>query len=494
MATATNHIYQDIALRTGGDIYIGVVGPVRTGKSTFIKRFMESLVIPNIENVYQRERAQDELPQSGSGRMIMTAEPKFVPEEAVCVTLDNNATFQVRMVDCVGYMVDGALGITEDGEERMVMTPWFDHPITMSEAAEYGTKKVISDHSSIGLVVTTDGSITDLEREGYLEAEDRVISELKEIGKPFVILLNSANPNAPETQQLCEELSQKHGVSCTAVNCLTIDESEITDVIQNILYEFPLEELHFYIPDWAEALPTGHALKREIYDAMIQCVKEIRTIRDVAPAVAMISEVENVTGTAMKGMDLGTGTVSCELMLPRSLFYRLLSEQSGFEIQDDGALFALLSRLQKVNTEYEKIASALDEVRETGYGIVMPSTDELSLEEPEIVKQGGRYGVRLRASAPSIHLMRADITTEVAPIVGSEKQSEELVMYLLEEFEKDPSKIWESNIFGKSLYSLVNEGLNNKLYHMPQEARMKLQETVERIINENCSGLICIIL
>lgn len=494
MATATNHIYQDIALRTGGDIYIGVVGPVRTGKSTFIKRFMESLVIPNIDNVYQRERAQDELPQSGSGRMIMTAEPKFVPEEAVSVTLENNATFQVRMVDCVGYMVDGALGITENGEERMVTTPWFDHAIAMSEAAEYGTKKVISDHSSIGLVVTTDGSITDLEREGYLEAENRVISELKEIGKPFVILLNSAHPEAPETQRLCEELSQKHGVSCTAVDCLTMEETEIVEIIQNILYEFPLSELDFSIPSWAEALPPEHGLKREIYDAMLACAKEIRTLRDVSHAVSIVDKSENISEATVKSMDLGTGVVSCDIMLPRTLFYRLLSEQSGFEIRDDGALFDLLSKLQKVNAEYEKIASALSEVRETGYGIVMPSTDELSLEEPEIVKQGGRYGVRLRASAPSIHLMRADITTEVAPIVGSEKQSEELVMYLLEEFEKDPSKIWESNIFGKSLYSLVNEGLNNKLYHMPQEARMKLQETVERIINENCSGLICIIL
>lgn len=494
MTTATNQIYQDISTRTGGDIYIGVVGPVRTGKSTFIKRFMESLVIPNIENVYQRERAQDELPQSGSGRMIMTAEPKFVPEDAVSVSLDEHASAQVRLIDCVGYMVDGALGITESGEERMVSTPWFDHPISMSEAAEFGTQKVIRDHSTIGLVVTTDGSITDLEREGYLEAENRVISELKEIGKPFIILLNSAHPEAPETVALCEELQEKHNVTCVAVNCLTMDENEILELIQNILYEFPVSELNFYLPNWVEALPTNHTLKRELYDVMRESAKRMTRIREVSPALSAMDACEKITEVDIRKIDLGDGSVSCKLDLPRTLFYQLLGEHSGFEINDDGALFTLLSRLSKINQEYQKISSALEEVRETGYGIVMPTTEELSLEEPEIMKQGGRYGVRLRASAPSIHMMRADITTEVAPIVGSEKQSEELVMYLLEEFEKDPSKIWESNIFGKSLYSLVNEGLNNKLYHMPQEARMKLQETVERIINENCSGLICIIL
>ncbi len=493
MATATN-IYQDIATRTDGDIYIGVVGPVRTGKSTFIKRFMETLVIPHIENEYQKARAQDELPQSGSGRMIMTAEPKFVPEEAVNVSLGDNARFRVRMIDCVGYMVDGALGVTESGEERMVSTPWFDNPIAMSEAAEYGTKKVISDHSTIGLVITTDGSITDLEREGYLAAENRVIDELKSLNKPFVILVNSAHPNAPETQNLCRELEEKHGVTCVAVNCLTVDEEEFTSLLETVLYEFPLSELNFYLPSWADALGSEHPLKREMFLKMLACAKQSKCIRDIADSVGELGTCENITDVVIDKMDLGTGTVSCKIELPRELFYQLLSEQSGFTVTDDGMLFELLTHLHKVNAEYEKISDALNEVRETGYGIVMPGTDELELEEPEIMKQGGRYGVRLRASAPSIHMLRADITTEVAPIVGSEKQSEELVRYLLDEFEKDPSKIWDSNIFGKSLYSLVNEGLNNKLYHMPHEARSKLQETIERIINEHCSGLICIIL
>jgi len=493
MTTATS-IYQDIATRTGGDIYIGVVGPVRTGKSTFIKRFMETLVIPNIENDYQKERAQDELPQSGSGRMIMTAEPKFVPEEAVTVSLSDNARFQVRLIDCVGYMVDGALGVTESGEERMVSTPWFDQPISMSEAAEFGTKKVICDHSTIGLVVTTDGSITDLERDGYLEAENRVIEELKALNKPFVILVNSAHPNALETKELCHELEERHGVTCVSANCLTLDETDFTALMETVLYEFPVSELDFYLPSWAEALSCEHPLKQELFDEMLNCAKQSKCIRDISDTVGGLNACEHITEVKIDEMDLGCGNVSCKLELPRELFYQLLSEQSGFTIADDGMLFDLLTRLHTINKEYEKISDALNEVRETGYGIVMPGTDELELEEPEIMKQGGRYGVRLRASAPSIHMMRADITTEVAPIVGSEKQSEELVRYLLDEFEKDPSKIWDSNIFGKSLYSLVNEGLNNKLYHMPQEARLKLQETIERIINEHCSGLICIIL
>ena len=492
--TTGRNIYQDIATRTGGDIYIGVVGPVRTGKSTFIKRFMETLVIPNIENEYQRERAQDELPQSGSGRMIMTAEPKFVPEEAVSVSISGNAHFRVRLIDCVGYLVDGALGVTESGEERMVSTPWFEEPIAMSRAAEFGTQKVISDHSTIGLVITTDGSITDLEREGYLAAETRVIDELKALGKPFVILVNSSHPNAEETKKLCRELEEKHGVTCVSANCLTLDEGDFGGLMETVLYEFPMSELNFYLPSWSDALGAEHPMKRELFERMLSCAKQSKCIRDVSNAIGGLNESEYVTDVKVDQMDLGSGTVSCRIELPRELFYTLLSEQSGFEVTDDRMLFELLSHLHAVNREYEKISDALREVRETGYGIVMPGTDELELEEPEIMKQGGRYGVRLRASAPSIHMLRADIETEVAPIVGSEKQSEELVRYLLDEFEKDPSKIWDSNIFGKSLYSLVTEGLNNKLYHMPQEARMKLQETIERIINEHCSGLICIIL
>lgn len=487
-------IYEDIALRTNGEIYIGVVGPVRTGKSTFIKKFMETLVIPNIDNVYRKERARDELPQSGSGRTVMTAEPKFVPEEAVNISVADNADFKVRLIDCVGYMVNGALGVSENGEPRMVTTPWFEQEIPMTEAAEIGTKKVISEHSTIGLVITTDGSITEIPREDYVEAEERVISELKELGKPFVLLLNSANPQAEETQQLCSELSKKHKVTCQAVNCMTVTEAEIIEILQGVLYEFPMEEMDFYLPSWVDALEYDHRIKSRVYEYMLNGAGGMKKIRDVSECMRKLSECDEICRVNLENINLGTGVAQVRVEIPRALFYKTLGEQSGFEIRDDGDLLPLLTKLAKINAEYKKIEHALEEVRETGYGIVMPTTEELTLEEPEIVKQGGRYGVRLQASAPSIHMMRADITTEVSPIVGSEKQSEELVMYMLKEFEKDPIKIWESNIFGKSLYELVNEGLHNKLYHMPQDARMKLQETIERIINEACNGLICIIL
>lgn len=487
-------IYEDIALRTDGEIYIGVVGPVRTGKSTFIKRFMESLVIPNIDNVYRKERARDELPQSGSGRTIMTAEPKFVPEEAVNVSIADRAEFKVRLIDCVGYMIPGALGVAEDGEPRMVSTPWYDHAIPMTEAAEIGTRKVIAEHSTIGLVVTTDGSATEIAREDYLEAEQRVIGELQELGKPFLILLNSAHPQAAETQALRAELSEKYGVTCIAVNCLTIDEPEIMEIIREVLFEFPMTELQVFLPSWVNSLPTGHEIKNELYETMLCNAKKTRRIRDMDACIKALSEQEHITRVGLRNMDLGRGVVMTEIELPRELFYHTLADQTGFAIKNDGDLLPLLMKLQEVDEAYRKVEVALREVRETGYGIVMPESDELTLEEPEIVRQGGRYGVRLRASAPSIHMMRADITTEVSPIVGSEKQSEELVNSLLSEFEADPIKIWDSNIFGKSLYELVNEGLHNKLYRMPQDARMRLSETIERIINEACTGLICIII
>ncbi len=490
----SRNIYEDIAQRTDGEIYIGVVGPVRTGKSTFIKRFMESLVIPNIENVYRKERARDELPQSGSGRTIMTAEPKFVPEDAVSISVAGNVDFKVRLIDCVGYMVDGALGITENDEPRMVTTPWFDREIPMTEAAEIGTRKVIAEHSTIGLVITTDGSITEIGRDSYIEPEERVISELREIGKPFMIILNSAHPQAMETQALSRSLSEKYKVTCIAVDCMSVEEPEINEIIKGVLYEFPIAELDIYMPAWVDTLPFEHGIKTELYETMLSNVKGMNRVRDVKLCVDNMSECKSIKSIEVKSINLGTGVAEVYADMPRELFYKTLGEQSGFDIKDDGDLLPLLCQLSIVNQDYKKIENALNEVRETGYGIVMPTTEELKLEEPEIVKSGGKYGVRLRASAPSIHMLRADITTEVSPIVGSEKQSEDLVVYLLKEFEKDPIKIWDSNIFGRSLYGLVNEGLHNKLYRMPHDARMKLQETIERIINEACTGLICIIL
>lgn len=488
------NIYSDIAQRSQGDVYIGVVGPVRTGKSTFIKKFMDLLVIPNIENVYQAERTRDELPQSAGGRTIMTTEPKFIPNEAVEISLGDNAHLKVRMIDCVGYIVDSSLGYVEDNEPRMVTTPWFDHPIAFNEAAEIGTKKVICEHSTIGLVVTTDGTITEIDRNDYVDAENRVINELKAINKPFIVLLNSVAPNSQSAQNLKAELEAKHGVPVVAVNCEELNATDIHNIIETVLFEFPLKEINIKIPDWIEELDSEHWLKKEIYGAIIEKIEDVNRIRDVRALSDGMGECGFVQRSYIEGMDLGDGTVKLCMELPQELFYRVLGEMSGFEIDGEHQLMTLMSELAQMKAQYDKVSFALHEVMEKGYGIVSPSTEELTLDEPKIVKQGGRFGIKLKASAPSIHMIRADIETEVSPIVGTEKQSEELVHYLLSEFETDPTKIWQSNIFGKSLYELVNEGLHNKLSRMPESARMKLKETLQRIINDGSNGLICIIL
>ena len=493
MNTLTS-IYEDIAARTAGDIYLGVVGPARTGKSTFIKRFMETLVLPSIDDDYRRQRARDELPQSGSGRTVMTAEPKFVPEEAVEIAMEGGGTFSVRLVDCVGYLVPGAVGQLEDGEPRMVHTPWFPQEIPMAEAAKIGTRKVIAKHATIGIVITTDGTITDLPREAYPEAEGRVIEELKALGKPFLILLNSAHPQGEAAQKLRAKLAEQYDVTCLAVSCLDLDQQAVTEIIQAVLYEFPLEELQLFLPDWVETLPTEHPIRTALFQAIRAQAGKLVRIRDVKPAVAAMGQCELVTGASVTGMKLGSGCCQARLELPRSLFYDTLSQQTGFALHSDGELLALLERLAVVQAEHQKVAAAMEEVRATGYGIVIPEAEELELEQPEIIKQGGRYGVRLRAKAPSIHMIRADIQAEVSPIVGSEKQSEDMLGFLLEEFEGAPEKIWQSNIFGRSFHELINEDLATKLKHMPEDAREKMRLTLERILNEGSGGLICIIL
>ena len=487
-------LYDDIALRTQGDIYIGVVGPVRTGKSTFIKRFMETLVIPGIDNVYRRERARDELPQSGSGRTIMTAEPKFVPEEAVSVTVDGSSAFQVRLIDCVGYMVAGAVGQMEGDNDRMVTTPWFEHEIPLTEAAEIGTRKVIAEHSTVGIVVTTDGSITDIPREDYLEPEKRAILELKEQGKPFLVLLNCTDPTSARAQAIRTDIEQRYSITCLAVNCLELELDSINAILRDLLYEFPVRQMELYMPAWIDALYSEHPIKQNIYAAIRSGTQELRRIRDVEGCVRDFSNCPELSDARIRAIDLGTGIAQAELDLPRELFYDTLSQQSGFQIGDDGDLMALLTELSGIKSAYDKVSDALKQVEETGYGIVVPDITSLNLEEPEITKQGGRYGVRLKASAPSIHMIRADIETEVSPIVGGEKQSEDMIRYLLQEYEGDSKKIWQANIFGKSLHELVSEDLNTKLRRMPDDARLKLRETLQRIINEGSGGLICIIL
>ncbi len=487
-------IYNDIAERTQGDIYIGVVGPVRTGKSTFIKRFMDLLVLPNIENEHIRSRAVDELPQSGAGRTIMTTEPKFIPNEAVNINLTENASFNVRMIDCVGYCVNGAQGHTEEGQPRMVTTPWFQEDIPFDKAAEIGTEKVIREHSTIGLVVTTDGTICDIPRYEYVSAEERVIGELKAINKPFIILLNSSMPESENARKLKSQLEEKHKVPVFLFSCADMDMDDINKIMKNVLFEFPLKELGINLPGWIDALPQDHYLKASIYESVRSAVAGIQKLSHIDSVAPALADNEYISSARIDDISLGKGTVLIQAEAVDGLFYSVLGETTGLDIKNDEELVSMLCALSEAKREYDKIANALNQVRQTGYGIVSPGIEELSLKEPEIIRQGGRYGVRLRASAPSIHLIRADIETEVNPIVGSEKQSEELVHYLLSEFESAPSKIWESNIFGKSLHELVNEGLQSKLSKMPDDARLKIQETLTRIINEGSGGLICIIL
>ncbi len=486
-------IYQDIATRTGGSVYVGCVGPVRTGKSTFIKRFMDTLVIPRIADEHKRERATDELPQSAAGRTIMTTEPKFIPEEAVSITVDGDAALSVRMIDCVGYVVPSAKGYIEDNAPRMVKTPWFEEEIPFNMAAEIGTQKVIAEHSTIGLVITTDGSITDIPREEYAEAEARVIHELQELHKPFAVLLNSTHPHSNETAALCETLSAQYGVAVCAVDCMQMTEEELAHILEVILLEFPVREIGVALPRWLTSLPAVHPVRRGLLDRARAAAESLCHLRDVPRLAEALAESEYVESAHTAARALGEGRVTVAVTVKPELFYRVLGEVSGIAVADDAALMNTVRELADIKRRFDKFRAALEAVAETGYGIVMPDMTEMRLEEPEIIRQSGRYGVRLRASAPSIHLMRADIRTEVAPIVGSEKQSEELVSYLLREFEEDPSRIWDSNIFGTSLYGLVNEGLHNKLERMPEDARQKMKETVERIINEGCSGLICIL-
>ena len=455
---------------------------------------MDLLVIPNIENEYKKERAKDELPQSAAGRTIMTTEPKFIPNEAVEITLGNNLKLKTRLVDCVGYLVDDAIGYLENDTPRMVKTPWSDEEMPFTVAAEIGTKKVIQEHSTIGVLVTTDGSITDIPRNSYLEAEERVVKELKELNKPFVIVLNSSNPYSEDTKQLANQLQEKYEIAVIPVDCSNLNMDDINDIFGKILYEFPIEQLNINFPRWVDGLDDEHWLKQTLYSDVQNAFSDVRLLKQIDVGTSKIQHTEVITKTTIDEIQLGTGSVTLSVNLKEDLFYQVLTEISGVTVTNEGDLFSIISELAKVKKEYDKIAYALEEVKAKGYGIVTPSMNELILDEPEMVKQGSRFGVKLKAKAPSIHMIRADIETEVSPIVGSEKQSEELVNYLLSEFESDPQKIWDSNIFGKSLHELVNEGLQNKLYRMPEDAQMKLQETLERIINEGSGGLICIIL
>ncbi|AIF51578.1 stage IV sporulation protein A [Pelosinus sp. UFO1] len=486
-------LFRDIAERTGGDIYIGVVGPVRTGKSTFIKRFMETMVLPNMIDPYEKERAKDELPQSAAGKTIMTTEPKFIPNEAVEINVKDNINVRVRMVDCVGYTVDGALGYEEEDGPRMVLTPWFDHEIPFQEAAEVGTKKVIDEHSTIGLVITTDGSVTDLPREKYLPAEERVINELKELEKPFLIILNTCRPAAKETRELVAKLENTYDVPVVPVDCIQLSQDDIYAILQEVLYEFPVKEVNISLPKWIEELENEHWLREKFDDAVQEVIQYVRRLRDIDRAIDDLSGYDFIADVILHDMDLGNGIAVIEITARNDLFYQVLEELTGFTISGEHHLLRLMQDLSVAKREYDKIASALEQVKLTGYGIVSPQLDEMVLEEPEIIRTGNRFGVRLKAAAPSLHIIRTDVQAEISPIIGSEKQSEELVQYLMREFEGEPEKIWRTNLFGKSLNALVREGIQNKLSGMPENTQVKLRDTLQKVVNDGSGGLICII-
>lgn len=485
------NIYADIAARTGGDIYIGVVGPVRTGKSSLIKRIMEEMVIPAIEDPYRKERAKDELPQSGSGRTIMTSEPKFVPEEAVEITPDGKTQLRIRMIDSVGYMVDGAVGVMEDGVPRMVTTPWFDYEIPITDAAELGTKKVMQEHCTVGLVVTTDGSITDISRRDYEAAERRAIIDMQATGKPFLIILNSRDPSGEKALALAHQLQAEYNSPVFCTDCQNITSVGIRELLRQLLFAFPMQQLHIYLPKWMDAIEPEHPVKKTLYEALLQLGEQIITLASAEPTLTKLLELEEVLDFSVRNIDLGTGTVICALGFPESLFYEILSSRTGMEIQNEAQLMSLLTELAAVKQEYDKLSDALAAVKTTGYGVVMPTAEEMTLDKPELLRKNGAFGVKLKAGAPSIHMIRVDVDTQISPIVGDEKQSQELVDFLAGE---SPERLWESNIFGKSVYTMIQEGLTSKLLRTPEDVRDKFRGSLNKIVNDGANGLICLII
>ena len=485
------NLYADIAARTGGNIYIGVVGPVRTGKSTLIKRIMESFVIPNIQDPYRAQRARDELPQSGSGKTIMTSEPKFIPEEAATITQDGAASFRIRMIDTVGYLIPGATGADEDGNPRMVATPWYDHEIPMTEAAELGTKKVMEEHSTVGLVVTTDGSITDIPREDYMEAERRAIRDMQATGKPFLVVINSKNPGSDAAVAAKRQLQQEFGLEPLVTDCQAMDKAALETLFQGILLAFPLQEIRVFFPKWIESLENDHPAKAAVYQALLQQAQEIATLGQAEAALAQLQDLTQLQSITVHDIAPAEGSICCTLCFPDALFYEILSEKAGITITDNAALLELLSELVICKRAYEQIADALASVKATGYGVVLPEASEMRLEAPEILKKNGTYGVRIKAGAPSIHMIRVDVDTQIQPMVGDEQQSRELISYLGGE---DPQKLWQSNIFGKSVYAMVRDGLTTKLLGTPNEVKEKFRDTLSKIVNDGAAGLICLIL
>lgn len=486
-------VYKDIQARTNGEIYIGIVGPVRTGKSTFIKRFMDLLVIPNIEDVHSKERAIDELPQSAAGKTIMTTEPKFIPKEAAEINISDDAKVSIRLIDCVGYMVDGASGHIENEQERLVKTPWFDHEIPFTQAAELGTKKVINDHSTIGIVITTDGSFGDIDRANYVQPEEKTIAELKKLGKPFVVLLNSNKPYSDDTIALADEIATKNKVPVMPMNCAQLKKDDITKIMEVILSEFPIAQLNFFTPKWVEMLPNNHWLKQDLIEAVKTILKKMALIRDVNYG-NLVTDSNFVKQFKIDNIELKDGTIRINVDFDDSFYYQILSDLIGVDIKDEYQLIGTLRKLANMKSQYEKIGNAYDEVKQKGYGVVSPCMEEISLEDPEIIRHGGKYGVKIKAQAPSIHMIKADIETEIAPIVGSEEQAKDLINYIHENCKDNPDGIWDTNIFGKSIKQLVEDGIYTKVNKMTEESQQKLQDTMQKIVNDSNGGIICIII
>lgn len=487
-------IYKDIAMRTKGDIYIGVVGPVRTGKSTFIKSFMDKLVIPNIENDYVKTRTLDELPQAGEGNAIMTTEPKFVPNEAVKISLEGGIDLNVRLIDCVGYIIDGVKGHIVDDKPRMVSTPWSEQKMPFAQAAELGTQKVIKDHSTIAVVITSDGTITDIPRENYINSEGRVVNELKSLNKPFVIVLNSAQPESDKTLEIAHQMENKYGTKVIPVDCKNLSQDAVNDILEEALYQFPIGEIVITLPKWLEAMPINHWLKENIISSVREMASKINGIRDINKNISILENNENVKKLYAENINLGEGKANIDVTLNDNLFYSILSETTGMEITSEYELISMMKNLAEAKRAYDKIKFALDEVNKKGYGIVTPSVEEMTISEPEVLKQGNRFGIKIDADAPSIHLIKTNIKTSVSPIVGSEDQSKELVGYLKNQYKENPENMWDYNIFGRSLKELITDDLNSKLMRMPEDTQYKFKETLQKIINEGNGGLICIML
>lgn len=487
-------IYEDIKSRTNGDIYVGVVGPVRVGKSTFIAEFMKKLVIPNIENDNNKKRTIDELPQSADGKTIMTTQPRFVPNEAVKISVADKINLKVRMIDCVGYLVSGAMGVEEGDKPRLVKTPWSSEDMPFEEAAEFGTKKVIEEHSTIGIVVTTDGTVTDLERANYVAAEEQIVQDMKATGKPFVIVLNTKNPNKEESKKLAKSLQEKYDSQVVSMNVQEMKESDVDRIFEKMLLEFPITSIKVNMPKWLSALPFSNPIIKEVVSEIKKFGNDLKKIGDTNKDALVFTESESFDPITFSNVEMGEGVIKFNVIPKENLFYHVLSDECGFEIKDDFELVSYIKDLATAKIEYDKLKLALDEVEQNGYGIVVPKQSDFALQEPEVVKQGNRYGVKIKATAPSLHIIKVDVETEVTPLVGTESQSQDLVNYLNEQFENNPEQIWETNLLGKSLSSLIGDNISSKIVMMPADAQRKMRKTLGRIINEGKGGVLCILL